>query len=92
MMSLCAPNATFTFGPGRDGVREGADPELLANGAVFQPDNALVSDHPAYKLKVTVNGDKGTLYFECHYVDIETGKVAALTAADRKSRGSTDAG
>jgi hypothetical protein len=39
-----------------------------------------LSDHPAYKLKVTVDGDRGTLRFECHFVDLETGKVEAVTA------------
>ena len=39
-----------------------------------------MSDHPAYKLKVTVDGDRGTLRFECHFVDIDTEEVAAVTA------------
>ena len=29
-----------------------------------------------------MNGDRGTLHFECHFVDAETGKVAAVTAGD----------
>ena len=41
-----------------------------------------VSDHPAYKVEITVNGDRGTLHFECHYVDYDTEKVASVTAAD----------
>ena len=30
------------------------------------------------------NGDKGTLYFECHYIDVETGKLA--TSSGRSGR------
>ena len=43
-----------------------------------------MSETPAYKLRATVNGDKGTLYFECHYVDPETAKVVVVTAADQQ--------
>jgi hypothetical protein len=31
---------------------------------------------------VTVNGDRGTLHFECHFIDVNTHQVAAVTAAD----------
>ena len=30
-----------------------------------------------------MNGDKGTLYFECHYVDVKTGKLATVVGADQ---------
>ena len=36
-----------------------------------------------YKVRITVNGDRGTLYFECHFLDLETHKVAAVTEADQ---------
>ena len=42
-----------------------------------------MSDTPAYKIRITANGDKGTLYFECHYVDVKTGKVVSVVAADQ---------
>ena len=42
----------------------------------------MLSDHPAYKLEITVNGDRGTLHFECHYVDYDTGEMAYVTVAD----------
>ena len=48
----------------------------------FEPQNNWISDHPAYKLEITVNGDRGTLHFECHYVDLKTGEVVSVTAAD----------
>ena len=61
---------------------KGADPEGLAEVLPFQPRPKWLSDHPAYKLKVTIDGDRGTLHFECHFVDVKTGKVAAVTAAN----------
>ena len=48
----------------------------------FQPTNHWVSETLAYKVRITVNGDRGTLYFECHYVDVKTGDLGPITAAD----------
>ena len=48
----------------------------------IQARNKWLSDHPAYKLKATVDGDRGTLRFECHFVDLKTKKVAAVTAGN----------
>jgi ketosteroid isomerase-like protein len=83
MMSLYAPNATMTVGPGvtasgLDEIRQ----FWLEDSAPFEPENIWLSDHPAYKLEITVDGDRGTLHFECHYVDVKTGEVAAATTAD----------
>jgi ketosteroid isomerase-like protein len=83
MMSLYAPNATMTVGPGAtasglDEIRQ----FWLEKASTFEPQNHWLSDHPAYKLEITVNGDRGTLHFECHYVDIETGEVVYATTAD----------
>ncbi len=83
MMSLWAPNATMTVGPGV--TASGAD-EIrrfwLEDSAPFKAENTWISDHPAYKLEITVNGDRGTLHFECHFVDAETGEVVSTTAGD----------
>ena len=83
MMSLFAPNATMTVGPGEtaSGIEE-IRTFWLEKSATFDPANEWISDHPAYKLEVTVDGDRGTLHFECHFVDAETGKVVSVTAAD----------
>jgi ketosteroid isomerase-like protein len=83
MMSLFAPDATMTVGAGEtasgvDQIRQ----FWLTKSASFEPENHWVSDHPAYKLEITVNGDRGTLHFECHYVDVETGEVVSTTTAD----------
>lgn len=83
MMSLWAPNATFTFGPGltATGTKQ-IRRVFLEESKSFLPTNYWISDHPAYKVRITVSGDRGTLHFECHYVDAKTGKVVAATAAD----------
>lgn len=83
MMSLWAPDATFTAGPGAtaagtDEIRQ----FFLEDSAAFQPGTEWVSDHPAYKLEITVNGDLGTLHFECHYIGVRSEKVEAVTVAD----------
>jgi uncharacterized protein (TIGR02246 family) len=83
MLSLYAPDATMTVGPGAtasglDEIRQ----FWLDDAAPFFPENEWVSDHPAYKLEITVNGDRGTLHFECHYLDVETHEIAATTTAD----------
>ena len=83
MMSLFAPNATMTVGPGV--TASGLD-EIrrfwLEDSAPFKAENTWVSDHPAYKLEITVNGDRGTLHFECHFVDAKTSEVVSATTAD----------
>jgi hypothetical protein len=83
MMGLWAPNATLTIGPeltaaGVDEIRQ----FWLEKSQPFAPETTWVSDHPAYKLAVTVNGDRGTLHFECHFVDYSTDEVASITVAD----------
>jgi uncharacterized protein (TIGR02246 family) len=82
MMSIWAPNATFTFG-GETYTGKAAIRKLFSQAGPFQPQNQWVSDTPAYKIRTTVNGDKGTLYFECHYIDTKTGEVAAVVGADQ---------
>jgi hypothetical protein len=83
MASLFAPNATMTVGPGvtASGVDE-IRRFWLEESAPFQAENEWISDHPAYKLEITVNGDRGTLHFECHFVDAKTGEVVSATAGD----------
>jgi hypothetical protein len=83
MMSLWAKDATFNIGTEtlegttqiRDFFRYDAGP--------FQSKNNWVSVTPADKIRITVSGDKGTIYFDCIYVDRTTGKVAAVVGADQ---------
>jgi ketosteroid isomerase-like protein len=82
MMSLWSPAATFTSRTTLTGKKQIRRFWLAA--PVFQPANHWVSETPAYKIRITVNGDRGTLYFECHYVDSKTGKLMAITGADQQ--------
>ena len=83
MMSLWADNATFTVGPqtytGKAEIRN----FFATKAGPFQPQNTWVSETPAYKLRVTVDGDSGTLYFECHYVDVATRQVKSVVGANQ---------
>ena len=83
MMTLWAPDATFGVGAetltGKAQIRS----FFVNKVAPFQPENHWISETPAYKIRITVNGDKGTLYFQCVYVDAKTGKVVSVVAADQ---------
>jgi len=83
MMSLWADGATFTLGgmtyTGKDQIRT----LFATKAAPFQPTNHWESDTPAYKIKITVDGNTGTLYFECHYVDPATKKVMVVVGANQ---------
>jgi ketosteroid isomerase-like protein len=82
LVGLFAPNATGTFGPGKTVTGTEQIREVWLGSKAFEPATNWLSDHPAYKLKVTVDGDRGTLHFECHFIDVDTGKVAATTAGN----------
>jgi len=86
MMTLWASDATFNIGTetltGMAQIRN----FFATKAAPFQPGNDWVSDTPAYKIRTTVNGDRGTLYFECDYIDIATKQVVSVVAADQQVR------
>ncbi len=82
MVSLFAPHATGTFAPGKTVTGREQIRRVWLKSKAFKPTTHWLSDHPAYKLKVTVDGDRGTLHFECHFIDLRTAKIAALTAGN----------
>jgi ketosteroid isomerase-like protein len=82
MVSLFASHATGTFGPGKTVTGKEQIRQVWVKSVAFKPETHWLSDHPAYKLKVTVDGDRGTLHFECHFIDVATAKVAAVTAGN----------
>jgi len=82
MEGLFATHATGTFGPGKTVTGKEQIRNVWLNSKAWEPTTHWLSDHPAYKLKVTVDGDRGTLHFECHFIDVDTGKIAALTAGN----------
>jgi ketosteroid isomerase-like protein len=82
MMSLFAPGAVFNVDQqaltGKAQIRHW----FATENAAFQPQNHWVADTPTYKIRATVNGDKGTLYFQCHFIDPKTKKVMAVVGVD----------
>jgi hypothetical protein len=82
IMSLFAPGAVFNIGAktlrGTAQLRK----FFTTDNQAFQPQTHWVADTPTYKMRTTVNGDKGTLYFECDYIDSKTGKVMAVVGVD----------
>jgi ketosteroid isomerase-like protein len=83
MMSIWADDATFNLGT--ETLRGKAQIRAFwtHKAPPFKPENHWISDTPAFKIRTTVSGDKGTLYFECHYIDVKTGKVALVVGADQ---------
>jgi hypothetical protein len=84
MMSLFAPGAVFNIGTetytGKAQIRR----FFATKNAAFMPRNHWEADTPSFLIKATVNGDKGTLYFQCHYIDVKTGKVMATVGVDHQ--------
>jgi uncharacterized protein (TIGR02246 family) len=84
MMSLYAPNATFTV-PGQTAVgKEQIRRFWLTKSDAFRPTNHWISETPAYKTRITADGDRGTLHFECHYVDVKGKTVVVYLTADQE--------
>ena len=85
MMSIFAPNVTLQIN-GATFTGKAAVRKVFAKAAPFQPQNHWESDTPAYKIRTTLHGNQGTLYFECHYIDVETGKVVLVVGGDNEVR------
>jgi hypothetical protein len=81
MMSIWADNATFQIGTqtasGTAQIRA-----MWVQSKPFQPQNDWVDETPAYKKIITVSGNTGTIYFECHFVDVPTRKLVAVVATN----------
>jgi ketosteroid isomerase-like protein len=82
MEGLFADHATGTFAPGKTVTGKEQIRNVWLKSEAWQPTTHWLSDHPAYKLKVTVDGDRGTLHFECHFINVDTGEIARLTAGN----------
>jgi ketosteroid isomerase-like protein len=84
MMSLYAPKATLTI-PGQTAVgKEEIRQFWLTKSDAFRPNNRWISETPAYKIRITADGDRGTLHFECHYVDVKGRTVVVSLTADQE--------
>jgi hypothetical protein len=84
MMSLWAPGAVFNIDQqtltGKAQIRHWFATENKA----FMPSNHWESDTPSYKIRISLNGNKATIYFECHYIDPATAKVVAVAGVDHR--------
>ena len=82
MMSLWAPGSVFNINQqtltGKAQIRHWFATENKA----FMPNHHWESDTPTYKIRISLNGNKATLYFECHYIDTKTSKVMAVAGVD----------
>ncbi len=82
MMSLFTEDATLASGgktyTGKDQVRT----YFATVAGAFQPQNNWAAYTPAYKIRINVDGDRATLYFECLYVDVATSQIKAHTYSD----------
>ena len=82
MMTLWAPSAVFNIGAetltGKAQIRK----FFATKNAAFMPGHRWESDTPSYKIRTAVTGNKGTLYFECHYIDIKSGKAVSVVGVD----------
>ena len=90
MLSLWAPNATLTVGPGQ--TASGID-EIrsfwLEKSTAFMPTH-WVSDHPRTSSRSRSRATGAPLHFERHYVDYDSEKLALY--GRRSDARSTDAG
>ena len=83
-VNLFADDAVFTLGGetyrGKDQIRT----FFLTKAASFKPENDWTSLHPAFKVRITSVEDRGTIHFECHYVDRDSRQFMASVLADAK--------
>jgi ketosteroid isomerase-like protein len=82
MMALWAPGAVFNINGQTLTGKAQIKHWFLTQNPAFH--HHWESDTPTYKIRVTINGDKGTLYFQCHYIDTKTKMVVAYPAVDHK--------
>lgn len=78
MMSLWAPGSVFNINEqtltGKAQIRQW----FATQSKAFMPGNHWESDTPTYKDWIHLNGNRATMYFECHYIDPATSKVVSL--------------
>jgi hypothetical protein len=83
MMSLWDDQATLTVAgtthTGKDEIRA-----LLATHPAFNPANHWVALTRSPHFRITASGTRGTLYFECYYVDLASKQVMLSLGATTK--------
>jgi ketosteroid isomerase-like protein len=82
MMSLWAPGAVFNIATNTYTGKAQIRNFWATQNKAFFPQNHWQADTPSFRIKTTVNGDKGTLYFECDYIDVKTHQVTEVVSVD----------
>jgi len=77
MMSLWARGAVFNIDQQALAGKERIQHWFATKNGAFMPNHHWESDTPTYKMRITLEGDEATIYFECHYVDPKTAMVVA---------------
>jgi hypothetical protein len=83
MMSLWAPDGTWQLDPthtlvGRRQIRTFWVRQVFP----LARRQHWFSDTATFRIRITVDGNRGTLYFECHEIDRRTQKVVAVVGQD----------
>lgn len=79
MMSLWAPGAVFNIDQQTLVGKAQIKHWFLTQNKAFLPHDHWQSDTPSYKIRIHLNGDRATLYFECDYV--QPGNPATVVAS-----------
>lgn len=83
-LSLFADDAVITAAgkthSGKDGIRQ----FISTLAAPFKPENRWTSLTHTPNTRHTITGDRGTLYFECHYFDIVTRQLVNSVSGDSR--------
>ena len=83
-ISLFADDAVITAAgttySGKNAIRNLLDTKM----APFRPENRWTSLTHTPNIRHTLTGDRGTLYFECHYFDLNTRQISNSVSADTR--------
>jgi SnoaL-like domain len=85
MMSLYADDAVLTDTAHGNKIYQGKDQVLTYwrdVGAPFRPENHWIGYTPAFRMHTRAEGDAGTLYFECLWIDTDRNVVGAHSFSD----------
>jgi ketosteroid isomerase-like protein len=83
IMSLWAPHATWQLDPTRTLVgKRQIRTFWIKQVFPLARKQHWFSDTATFRIRTTVDGDRGTLYFECHEIDEQTRKVVAVVGQD----------
>ena len=85
MMTLYADDAVLTDTAHGNKVYRGKDAVRTYwrdVGAPFRPENHWIGYTPAFRMHAHAQGDTGTLYFECLWMDVDRNAIGAHSFSD----------